>query len=90
MVKTGGKMILTRIHHVTSGNETCSAQRDLTNLKQLLLKTQYRAAKSCNWLDYQAVLELQDFIHCREEIAEKYPYDGKSSFSELLNEALQK
>ena len=83
-------MILTRIHHVTSSNETYSAQKDLTDLKQLLLKMQYRAAESRSWQDYQTVLELQDFIRCREEIAEKHPYDGKPSFSELLNEALQK
>lgn len=81
-------MILTRIHHVLPRNETYSVQRDVTNLKQLLLKMQYRAAKSRSLQDYQAVLELQDFIRCREEIAEKHPYDCKSSFSELLNEAL--
>ena len=83
-------MILTRIHHVLPRSETYSVQRDVTDLKQLLLKMQYRAAKSRSLQDYQAVLELQDFICCREEIAEKHPYDGKPSFSELLNEALQK
>ncbi len=55
-----------------------------------------------NWLKMQAtftgkvyfrqqLFELQkikeEVAACRKEVFEKYPYDGKSSFKELLEEA---
>lgn len=49
------------------------------------------AAVTGSWRYYQKVLELQapDLLAARKEILEKYPYDGKSTFKELLARALK-
>ena len=42
---------------------------------------------------YQKLLEVQNELHeikvAKAEITEKYPYDGKSTFEELLQKALR-
>ena len=62
----------------------------LTGMKQELLVLQYQASKYNSWEYYQQILELQKDIRCRQEIMEKYPYDGKSTFAELLAQEIEK
>ncbi len=62
----------------------------LTGMKQELLVLQYQASKYNSWEYYQQILELQEDIRCRQEIMEKYPYDGKSTFAELLTKEIEK
>ena len=62
----------------------------LTGMKQELLVLQYQASKYNSWEYYQQILELQEDIRCRQEIMEKYPYDGKSTFAELLAQEIKK
>ena len=62
----------------------------LKSMKQDLLALQYRACKYNSWECYQQILELQENIRCHQEILEKYPYDGKSTFAELLAKEIEK
>lgn len=61
--------------------------------KSQSLEYAYRkmAAVTGSWRYYQKVLELQapDLLAARKEILEKYPYDGKSTFKELLSRAVK-
>ena len=53
----------------------------------------YMSAVTCDSFYYQKLLEIQKECHelkvANGEIAEKYPYDGKSTFAELLKNALR-
>lgn len=62
----------------------------LKSMKQDLLALQYRACKYNSWECYQRIRELQENIRCHQEILEKYPYDGKSTFAELLAQEIKK
>ena len=61
--------------------------------KSQSLEYAYRkmAAVTGSWCYYQKVLELQapDLLAARKEIIEKYPYDGKSTFKELMARAVK-
>lgn len=62
----------------------------IKSMKQDLLALQYRACKYNSWECYQQILEIQENIRCLQEILEKYPYDGKSTFAELLAQEITK
>ena len=70
----------------------------IKSMKQDLLALQYRACKYNSWECYQQILELQENIRCHQKklskiarnIFEKYPYDGKSTFAELLAQEIKK
>ena len=62
----------------------------LKSMKQNLLALQYKACIYNSWECYQQILEIQENIRCHQEILEKYPYDGKSTFSELLAQEIEK
>ena len=62
----------------------------MTDMRKHLLVLQYQATKSGAWGCYQKIQELQAAIRCRQEIIEKYPYDGKSTFAELLAKEMGK
>ena len=62
----------------------------LKSMKQELLVLKQKAAQSNRWDYYQQILELQEDIRCHQEIMEKYPYDGKSTFAELLEQETKK
>ena len=64
--------------------------QSITQMKRELLANQYMACKYGSWSYYQNILELQEQIKCRQEIMEKYPYDGKSTFAELLAKEIEK
>ena len=49
----------------------------IKSMKQDLLALQYRACKYNSW-------------ECYQQILEKYPYDGKSTFAELLAQEIKK
>ena len=67
--------------------------RCFVSAKSQKLEYAYRkmAAVTGSWSYYQKVLELQapDLLAVRKEILEKYPYDGKSTFKELLARAVK-
>ena len=48
------------------------------------------ACKYGSWNYYQNILELQVQIKNRQEIMDEYPYDGKSTFAELLAQEIKK
>lgn len=58
-------------------------------LHDMELSLKYKAAVTGGGIYYQKIMEVQKEIAeldaAKAEIAEKYPYDGKSSFAELLN-----
>lgn len=62
----------------------------IKSMKQDLLALQYRACKYNSWECYQQILEIKENIRCHQEILEKYPYDGKSTFAELLAKEIEK
>lgn len=59
----------------------------LKSMKQDLLALQYRACKYNSW---ECSQQIQENIRCHQEILEKYPYDGKSTFAELLAQEIEK
>ena len=62
----------------------------IKSMKQDLLALQYRACKYNSWECYQQILEIKENIRCHQEILEKYLYDGKSNFAELLAQEIEK
>ena len=62
----------------------------IKSMKQDLLALQYRACKYNSWECYQQILEIKENIRCHQEILEIYPYDGKSTFAELLEKEIKK
>lgn len=62
----------------------------IKSMKQDLLALQYRACKYNSWECYQQILEIKENIRCHQEILEIYPYDGKSTFAELLAQEIEK
>ena len=62
----------------------------LKSMKQNLLALQSKACIYNSWEYYQQILEIQENIRCHQEILEKYPYDGKSTFAELLAKEIEK
>lgn len=63
---------------------------NLRSMKQNLFSLQKLAIKYNRWSLYQTLLEYEDTIRCHKEIVEKYPYDGKSTFAELLEKETKK
>ena len=61
-------------------------------LEKAELNLKYMAAVTGSSFYYQKLLEVQNELHeikvAKAEISEKYPYDGKSTFEELLQKAL--
>lgn len=61
-------------------------------LENTELNLKYMAAVTGIGFYYQKLLEVQNELHeikvAKAEITEKYPYDGKSTFAELLDKAL--
>ena len=61
-------------------------------LEKTELSLKYMAAVTGNGFYYQKLLEVQNELHelkaAKAEITEKYPYDGKSPFAELLEKDL--
>lgn len=62
----------------------------IKSMKQNLLALQSKACIYNSWEYYQQILEIQENIRCHQEILEKYPYDGKSTFAELLAQEIKK
>ncbi len=60
------------------------------SMKLDLLALQSKVYKYNNWEYFQKMMELQENIRCHQEILEKYPYDGKSTFAELLEQEWKK
>ena len=62
-------------------------------LENTELNLKYMAAVTGIGFYYQKLLEVQNELHeikvAKAEITEKYPYDGKSTFEELLQKALR-
>lgn len=61
-------------------------------LEKAELNLKYMAAVTGSGFYYQKLLEVQNELHelkvAKAEIIEKHPYDGKSTFAELLDKAL--
>lgn len=61
-------------------------------LENTELNLKYMAAVTGSSFYYQKLLEVQNELHelkvAKAEITKKYPYDGKSTFAELLDKAL--
>lgn len=64
------------INEPSYGNLSLLGASDLHDME---LSLKYKFAVTGDGIYYQKIMEVQ------KEIAEKYPYDGKSSFLELLN-----
>ena len=62
----------------------------IKSMKQNLLALQSKACIYNSWEYYQQILEIQENIRCHQEILKKYPYDGKSTFAELLAKEIEK
>lgn len=62
----------------------------IKSMKQNLLALQSKACIYNSWKCYQQILEIQENIRCHQEILEKYPYDGKSTFAELIAKEIEK
>ena len=75
---------------VTSPTVVRPVTQSITQMKRELLANQYMACKYDSWSYYLNILELQEQIRCHQEIMEKYPYDGKSTFAELLAKEIEK
>ena len=64
--------------------EVREVKQDIVYLRQKALLLQRNAVLTGDWSYYAQLLDIQDRIRCHKEILEKYPYDGKSTFEELL------
>ncbi len=76
--------------HVTSPIIVRPVTQSITQLKRELLANQYMACKHGSWSYYQNILELKEQIKCHQDIMEKYPNNGKSTFAELLAKEIEK
>ena len=79
-----------RIKAIESTYEVRAVQQDIVYLKKKEQLLQQTAVLTGAWTYYAQLLDIQDKIRCRKEILEKYPYDGKSTFAELLEQAVKK
>ena len=73
-----------RIKAIESTYEEREVKQDIVYLRQKARLLQRNAVLTGDWTYYAQLLDIQDRIRCHKEILEKYPYDGKSSFAELL------
>lgn len=73
-----------RIKAIESTYEVRLVKQDIVYLKRKAQFLQRNAILTGDWTYYAQMLDIQDRIRCHKEILEKYPYDGKSSFAELL------
>ena len=66
----------------------------LNELRIMEWKMQRRAVLTNDWFCYQNLLEIRtarvESENCIKEITEKYPYDGKSGFTQLLAMEIEK
>lgn len=66
----------------------------LSELKNMELKMQRGAVLTNDWFYYQNILEIRkakvEAENCSNEILEKYPYDGQSTFAQLLAKEIEK
>lgn len=81
------KHAISNIAQVNNLSKIDTVEMDLLRQKAIL---QDKAANSGHWYYYAQLLDLQDSIRCHNEILEKYPYDGKSTFKELLIKKIDK
>ena len=73
-----------RIKAIESTYEVRGVKQDIVYLQRKALFLQRNAILTGDWGYYAQLLDIQDRIRCHKEILKKYPYDGESSFSELL------
>ena len=73
-----------RIKAIESTYEVRAVQQDIVYLKKKEHFLQQKAVLTGDWTYYAQLLDIQDRIRCRKESLEKYPYDGRSTFAELL------
>ena len=76
-----------RIKAIESTYEVRAVKQDIVYLRRKELLLQRKAVLTGDWTYYAQLLDVQDRIRCRKEILEKYPYDGKSTFAELVEKA---
>ena len=93
MAKIDGGSGFESVHKIKGAEglyEVRAAQQDIAYLERREKSLQQKAIVTGNWKYYQELLFVQESLRCRKEILEKYPYDGKSSFSELVAEEVEK
>ena len=79
-----------RVKAIESTYEVRPVKQDIVYLKKKEHLLQHKAVLTGNWTYYVQLLDVQNRIRCHKEILEKYPYDGKSTFAELLEQAVLK
>ena len=83
---------INRLNNIQGVNSNLRFPTQVTepNMKRRLLILQYNAAVTGDSYYYRKIRDLKETMQYHQEILEKYPYDGKSTFAELLTKELEK
>ncbi len=80
-----------KIGNIYNVNGSYRNSLEQTRINGTILSFQHKATIYGDWGYYQKILDLRTWLCSKErqELLDKYPYDGKSTFAELLANELE-